>query len=130
MLSLMKTLSAAASGMEVQSERLRLTAENVANVDTPGYRRKLVTFKQIYDDDIDVEKVTIDQVSLDQKELNEFYDPTHPMADEAGNVALSNVDLLTEITDSREAQRSYEANVNIFDQARRMYDSVLELLQR
>lgn len=130
MLSLMKTLTTAASGMDVQGERLRLVAENVANADTPGYRRKLVTFQDVVDQTNQANTVAINRVTLDQAELNQVYDPTHPLADETGNVTLSNVNLLAEIADSREAQRSYEANLNIFDQARRMYDGVLDLLRR
>lgn len=130
MLTLMKTLTTASSGMQVQGERLRLVSENVANVDTPGYRRKLVTFQDVIDDRTQATTVRIDGVSLDQAELSEVYDPTHPLADEDGNVTMSNVNLLSEIADAREAQRTYEANMNIFDQARRMYTGVLDLLKR
>ena len=130
MQSLMKTLTTASSGMQVQGERLRLVSENVANVDTPGYRRKLVTFHDVIDDRTEATTVKIDKVRLDPAELSQEYDPTHPLANEEGNVEMSNVNLLSEIADSREAQRSYEANMNIFDQTRRMYTGVLDLLKR
>ncbi len=130
MVSFMKSLGVSASGMQAQSERLRVVSENVANADTPGYRRKLIGFDSVYNRDIGASVVKTESFGLDQTALGRVYDPTHPMADPTGHVDMSNVDLLTEIADAREARRSYEANLNGFDQARRMYDSVLGLLQR
>jgi flagellar basal-body rod protein FlgC len=128
MSSLLHTLGAASSGMASQSERIRVVAENVSNVDTPGYRRKLLTFKSEMGDT--GARVTTGPVSLDQSDLSESFDPAHPMADAQGYVTLSNVNLAVEMADAREAQRSYEANISIFDQARRMYGGVLDLLRR
>jgi len=128
MSSLLQTLGSAASGMSSQSERIRVVSENVANVDTPGYRRKMLTF--------DTEmtagsaRVKAGRVDLDRSDLTESFEPSHPMADANGYVKLSNVDIAVEIADAREAQRSYEANLSIFDQARRMYGGVLDLLRR
>ena len=120
------TLSTASSGMEAQQRRIRAVAENVANADTPGYRRKLVSFRA----ELDEGRVAVDRVSLDRAELREVHQPSHPMADARGFVRMSNVDLMTEIADSREAQRSYQANLSMFDQARRMYGGLLDLLRR
>lgn len=125
---LLDTLGSAASGMASQSTRIRVVSENVANVDTPGYRRKLISFHNELGDN--GATVTTGPVRLDRSELGESYDPSHPMADENGYVTLSNVSLAVEIADAREAQRSYEANISIFDQARRMYGGVLDLLRR
>lgn len=130
MLSFLKHLSTAASGMAAQSERMRLVSENIANTDTPGYRRKLATFGETLDRETGAHLVGINRLTLDQTPLRKEYDPAHPMADETGQVELSNVDLMVEIADAREAQRSFEANMKIFDQARRMYSGVLDLLSR
>lgn len=120
------TLSIAASGMEAQGSRLRHVSENIANADTPGYRRKLVTFAQ----DMESGLVEAGRLRLDQRELPKIHDPGHPLADEAGYYEGSNVDLIIEIADAREAQRSYEANLKVFDQARQMTLSLLDLLRR
>lgn len=130
MLSFMKSLSTAASGMKVQEERLRVVSENVANADTPGYRRKLMTFMESYDRDTGGSIVQVGDLRLDRSPLDRVFDPSHPMTDETGHVDMSNVDVLVEIADAREAQRTFEANLNMFDQARRMYDGMLDLLRR
>ncbi len=128
MSSLLDTLHSASSGMMSQSDRIRVVSENVANVDTPGYRRKLVSFENALGEN--GATVRTGPVTLDRSELLESFDPAHPMANEEGYVTMSNVNLAVEIADAREAQRSYEANISIFDQARRMYGGVLDLLRR
>ena len=75
-------------------------------------------------------QVEVGRMSLDRSELEQVYDPSHPMADEAGFHDGSNVDLLIELADAREAQRSYEANLKMFEQARQMSSSLLQLLRR
>ncbi|MHA3914350.1 flagellar basal body rod protein FlgC [Halovulum sp. GXIMD14793] len=129
MSDLIKSMTSAASGMAAQSARLRLTTENIANADTPGYRRKLTSFEQAFG----AEKAGIVQagrVRLDRSDLNEIYDPSHPLAGADGTYDGSNVDLIIEIADAREAQRSYEANLKMFDQARQMTTSLLDLIRR
>jgi flagellar basal-body rod protein FlgC len=126
MSDLLKSLSYAASGMEAQAMRLRHLSENIANADTPGYHRKLVSFQE----EMQSGKVRTGPVTLDRSELLRIYDPGHPLADETGHYDGSNVDLVIEIADAREAQRSYEANLKIFDQARQMTQSLFELLRR
>ena len=69
-------------------------------------------------------------VRLDQSELQQIYDPGHPLADDTGHYDGSNVDLVIEIADAREAQRSYEANLRLFDQARQMTQSLFDLIRR
>lgn len=130
MSDLSKTLSVATSGMQAQSARLRLTAENLANSDTPGYRRKTASFEQVFNAGRPSGEVRQGRVELDQRELPEIYDPSHPMSDEAGYYQGSNVELMIEIADAREAQRSYDANVKMFEQARKMSSSLLDLLRR
>lgn len=130
MSDLMNTLSLSASGMQTQSNRLRNVAENIANADTPGYHRKTTSFEQVIENGQATGAVQNGPVQLDNTELAKVYDPGHPMAGADGYYDGSNVDLMVEIADSREAQRSYEANLKMFDQARQMSSSILELLRR
>lgn len=130
MSSLLETLGSASSGMAAQSKRIRVVSENVANLDTPGYQRKTITFENVSSANGTGKTVKADRIDLDRSELSEIFDPSHPMSDDSGYVQMSNVDLGVEIADAREAQRSYEANLSIFDQARRMYGGVLDLLRR
>ena len=120
----------AASGMRAQSDRLRFVSENIANADTPGYRRKLTTFEEVVRAGREIGQVRTGPVELDQTALERVYDPSHPMADASGYYDGSNVNLVIEIADAREAQRSYEANLRMFDQARKMRSNLLELLRR
>lgn len=123
-------LRLAASGMRAQSERLRHTAENIANIDTPGYRRKLVSFEETTRLGRPSGEVQASRMRLDQRELPRVYDPSHPMAGEDGYYLGSNVDLVIEIADSREASRSYEANLRMFEQSRQMSSALMDLLRR
>jgi flagellar basal-body rod protein FlgC len=121
------TMMQAVQGMELQSKRMGISSENISNVDTPGYRRKLLM--------VAAQQTSGDQfmetrVRLDQSEGVRSFDPEHPMADADGYVTMSNVSLVTELADMREANRSYEANLNSFQQARTMYRSLLDVLRR
>lgn len=124
-----RTLQAAASGMAAQAARLRLSSENIANADTPGYRRKLVSFEETMRAS-DARAVAAGPVQLDQAGLNRIHDPNHPLSGPDGYYDGSNVNLMVEIADAREATRSYEANLRMFDQARQMAGSLLDLLRR
>jgi len=126
----MGSMSAAASGMNAQGYRLRLVSENVANADTPGYRRKTVGFNAVFDSAAGANRVEVGRVTFDSAPLEERYDPANPLANEAGYVQMSNVNLVMEMADGREANRSYEANLATFQQARHMYSSLLDLLKR
>ncbi len=119
-----------ASGMQAQTARLRYITENIANADTPGYRRKVTSFQEVLDSGRETGRVRTGPVELDRSELSRVYDPAHPLADENGYHEGSNVSLVVEIADAREAQRSYEANLRMFDQARKMRSSLFELLRR
>ena len=126
MADLITSLSYSASGMEAQAARLRHVSENISNVDTPGYHRKLVSFHE----NLDSGEVSTGPVTLDRSPLDRVYDPGNPLADATGHYDGSNVDLVVEIADAREAQRSYEANLKIFDQARQMTQGLFDLLRR
>lgn len=119
------SLALSSSGLRAQSSRLRHVSENIANADTPGYRRKLVSFISERSGEVHTGNLT-----LDPSDLKKVYDPSHPLADATGQYDGSNVDLIIEIADAREAQRSYEANLKMFDQARQMSSSLLDLLRR
>ena len=123
-------LTASSSGLKAQANRLRHVSENISNADTPGYRRKTVPFEAVRDMNSNVEAVRVGRVHLDRTDLAQLYDPSHPMANESGHYEGSNVDLMIEIADAREAQRSYEANLKMFDQTRQMSASLMELLRR
>lgn len=122
--------SVSASGMQAQAQRLRHLSENISNADTPGYRRKLVSFETALGKGDRVSAVEVSRVHLDQSALERVYDPSSPLADETGQYSGSNVNLLIELADAREAQRSYEANLKMFDQARKMSTSLMQLLRR
>jgi flagellar basal-body rod protein FlgC len=130
MSDLQNILSLSASGMKAQANRLRHVSENIANADTPGYHRKTVSFEEVVEHGAKTGAVNTGDVQLDQTKLTRVYDPGHPMAGEDGFYDGSNVELMIEIADAREAQRSYEANLKMFDQARQMSSSLLELLRR
>jgi flagellar basal-body rod protein FlgC len=122
--------------MDAQSVRLRTVSENIANArstgDTPGadpYQRKLVTFGEELDRQAGFSSVTVREIDLDHTAFNVEYDPGHPAADESGMVKLPNVNLLIEMADIREANRSYEANLQSIKQSRDMINSTIDLLR-
>ncbi len=123
-------MSVATSGMKAQASRLRHVSENIANADTPGYRRKVISFEEVVNLGRPTGAVTAGPLRLDQSELKRVYDPAHPLADDTGYFDGSNVNLLIEIADAREAQRSYEANLKMFDQVRQMSSALMDLLRR
>ena len=124
------SLSIAASGMEAQAARLRHVSENIANADTPGYHRKTIAFEAVIREGEKSGEVRAGTVRLDQSELSRVLDPGNPLADANGYYDGSNVDLMIEIADAREAQRSYEANLKMFDQSRQMSSGLMELLRK
>ena len=130
MSDLTTTLALSSSGMQAQASRLRHVSENIANADTPGYRRKVVQFEPPRLTPNGADPVALGPVRLDPRALPRIFDPDHALADDTGHYLGSNVDLMIEIADAREAQRSYEANLRMFDQARQMSQSLLELLRR
>ncbi|MEO0751707.1 MAG: flagellar basal body rod protein FlgC [Pseudomonadota bacterium] len=123
-------LDVSTSGLQAQSQRLRHLSENIANADTPGYRRKTIAFLTTMNGAETPGLVETGPVRTDQSDLARIYDPTHPMADESGNYEGSNVNLMIELADAREAQRSYEANLRMFEQSRQMGRSLFDLLRR
>lgn len=124
------TLSLSSDGLRAQAQRLRHISENIANADTPGYRRKSVSFEQHFDHAKQVTSVKSGPMELSQSPLERVFDPSHPLAAEDGYYDGSNVNIVMEIADAREAQRSYDANLKMFEQARKMSSGLMDLLKR
>ena len=132
---LIKSIMVSASGLRAQSERMRVIAENMANADSmpqaPGlepYRRKTVSFKTVLDREQNVDLVKIKKTGVDRSDFSKVYEPGHPGADNDGYVLKPNVNTLVEAMDMREAQRSYEANVNALETARSMLMRTIGIL--
>ncbi len=122
-------LSVSAHALQAQATRLRHVSENISNADTPGYRRKSVPFETMRGPE-DTALLSVGRVQLDKSALDRVFDPAHPLADDSGHYEGSNVDLMIEIADAREAQRSYEANLKMFDQTRQMSAGLMDLLRK
>ncbi len=132
-----KSMATAASGMRVQTDRMRIIAENIANASSTAegaggspYRRQVVTFKDAIDEATGATVVRTDRVVRDRSDFRLAYNPGHPAANAQGYVQMPNVNPLIELTDMREAQRAYEANLNVIDAARSMMSRTLDLLRR
>lgn len=133
---LVASLKISASGLEAQSSRLRVVSENLANArstgDVPGsdpYRRKTVSFTQELDRAAGVSTVEIKKIGVDRSDFRTEYDPGNPAADVNGVVKYPNVNILVEMADMREANRSYEANLQSIRQARDLINSTIDLLR-
>jgi len=131
-----KALAIAASGLRAQAGRMRLISENIANADStpsrPGddpYRRKIPTFESEYDRALGARVVELGAPQTDSSEFRLKYEPGHPAADANGNVKYPNVNPLLEMTDMREAQRSYQANINVITATRRMLQRTIDILR-
>jgi flagellar basal-body rod protein FlgC len=132
----LKTMTIAASGLRAQAGRMRIISENIANADStasrPGadpYRRKVPTFRSELDRSLDVRLVELGRTSTDSSAFRMKYEPGNPAADANGNVKYPNVNSLLEMTDMREAQRSYEANINVITATRRMIQRTIDILK-
>ncbi len=130
------SLKIAAGGLQAQSARMRVIAENLANVDSAGrtpdedpYRRRIPTFKAIFDREMGAYNVEVGRMAVDNSDFQTRYEPGHPAANEQGFVKYPNVNSLIELADMREAQRSYEANLNIIRSSRAMFGQTLDILR-
>lgn len=131
-----RALAVSARGMEAQTERLRVIAENIANQDstgaTPGaapYRRKTISFENVLDPALGGPAVRVRAIGQDAAPFPEKYDPGHPAADARGYVKLPNVNGFTEMMDMREAERAYSANLSVMQASRSMLSRVIDLLK-
>lgn len=135
-MDLLKALKISASGMNAQSTRMRVAAENMANSETmpsqPGgdpYRRKTISFKNVLDRALGIKTVAVGKIDVDKSVFEKRFDPSHPMADKNGHVMMPNVKPLVEMMDIREAQRTYEANVGAIEAAKNMLMRAVDLLR-
>jgi flagellar basal-body rod protein FlgC len=129
------TMAIAASALQAQQSRMRVIAENIANADsvatTAGgdpYRRQAPVFEpQTVAGG--ATGVVMKGVQLDQTPFHTEYSPGNPAADAKGYVKTPNVDPVIEAIDMREAQRAYEANLNVIENQRAMDTQTLSLLK-
>jgi flagellar basal-body rod protein FlgC len=131
-----KSLSVAFAGMSAQSERLKVISENIANADstakTPDadpYKRKVISFEDELDKSLGVDTVKVSGVTQVDGGFGRVYEPGNPAADANGYVKTPNVNTITEMMDMREAQRSYDANLNVIDAAKSMLSRTIDLLR-
>jgi flagellar basal-body rod protein FlgC len=132
----LRSLSIAASGLKVQSGRMRIISENIANADSTSnvaggtpYQRKIPTFKSRFDDALGAQVVELGRIERDKSAFQSKYEPGNPAANAAGYVLTPNVNSLVEQMDLREAQRTYEANLGVITATRRMVARTLEILR-
>ncbi len=135
-MELYRAFQISAAGMKAQGTRLRVAAENMANADSlptgPGqepYRRKILTFKNVMDREAGVDLVKVNKVYTDKSPFGLKYEPSHPAANAQGYVQTPNVSSMIEMMDLREAQRSYEANLNVIQSSRSMLLQTLDIIR-
>ncbi len=132
-----KSMAVAASGLRAQTERMKIIAENIANANSTSptkggepYRRKIATISPSFDRELQTNLVAAGKPLPDKSEFHSQYDPGNPNADAQGYIKLPNVDSLVEIMDMREAQRSYEADLNVMDSTKQMMAKTVDLLNK
>ena len=133
---LTKSTQIAASGLKAQSERMRVVSENLANADSlptapdsNPYRRKIISFRNVLDKQTGADMVKVNKVDVDRSDFVKKFDPKHPAADSSGYVLAPNVNPLIELMDMREAQRSYEANLNVISVSNSMLSQTVNMLK-
>jgi flagellar basal-body rod protein FlgC len=136
MVDLVNSMFIASSGMRAQSDRLRIVAQNIANVDTTAgnpndlpYARKVVSFENELDRELDADVVKVSDYGVDKTPFPRKYDPSHPAADQAGYVQMPNVNMMIEMVDMREARRAYEANINIVEVSKNLLLQTINILK-
>jgi flagellar basal-body rod protein FlgC len=125
-------------GMQVQTTRARVAAENIANAfstsSVPGgdpYRRKTVEMDSFVDRTAGrTTMVRVKKIATDPGDFELKYDPGHPAANADGYVKYPNVSTNLESMDLREARRTYEANLNALVTSRDMARSTLDILKQ
>jgi flagellar basal-body rod protein FlgC len=124
------------SGLAAQSLRMRVIAENISNVESTGktqgadpYRRKTISFAAELDSVSGAALLSVSDIGRDPQAFPVEHRPGHPAADSKGNVKMPNVNMIVEMTDMRQATRSYEANLQVVKQAREMSSNLVDLLR-
>ncbi|MEX2644153.1 MAG: flagellar basal body rod protein FlgC [Acetobacterales bacterium] len=135
-MDLVKAMRISAAGMKVQGTRLRVISENLANRDSLAlgpnqdpYARKVITFKNHLDRTLGVDLIEVHKITESREGFQRVWDPQHPAADADGYVQSPNVNSFIELMDMREAQRSYNANLNVIETSRGMIQKTLDILR-
>lgn len=135
-MDLMDAVHISAAGMRVQTERLKVVSQNIANAESVGtrsgqepYRRKTIEFKNVLDRETKLNLVQTKRISTDKSQFNKQYEPNNPNADDQGYVLYPNVSSILEMADMREARRGYEANLNIIEASKAMMTQTIGLLK-
>jgi flagellar basal-body rod protein FlgC len=135
-MELFRALRISAAGMEAQTTRLRVVAENLANRDTTGdapgadpYRRKTVAFENRLDREVGIQRVRVKKVEPDMSAFPQRFEPSHPAADERGYIRAPNVNSFIEMMDMREAQRGYTANLAVLEMTKGMIQRAIDILR-
>lgn len=133
---IIRTMRISGAGMRAQGQRLRVIAQNIANANSLAtdpngkpYRRKTISFRNEFDKAIGLDSVRVHKVRPDMSAFGKRFDPNHPAADADGYVLTPNVNTLIEMSDMREAQRSYEANLNVIKSSKKMLTNALDVLK-
>ena len=134
--ALQASLRVAGAGLSAQSARLRVVSENLANAQSTGaspgadpYRRKTITFQNEFDRVAGMDVVKVSAIGVDPSDFEVEQDPGNPAADEKGMVKMPNVNMISEMGDMREANRSYEADLQVIKQSRDLISMTIDLLK-
>jgi flagellar basal-body rod protein FlgC len=133
-MGLFDAISAAGSGLSAERLRMDVTAENLANAQTTGYRRKDVVLQQAGGGGFAgalerARGVEVAGIVEDARPSRRVHDPGHPDADDEGYVELPNVNSVTEMVDLISSSRAYEANVTAMQTAKQMFTRTLDILR-
>jgi flagellar basal-body rod protein FlgC len=135
-MDLINSIKISASGMRAQGTRLRVVAENIANAESVGdkvgmdpYRRKTISFANVLNRDLNADMVKVAKIGRDRSDFIIAYEPNHPLADDEGYIRKPNVNTLIEMSDMREAERSYEANLSVIESSKSLIQRTIDLLR-
>ena len=130
------SIKISSAGMQAQNQRLKVISQNITNANVTGknpnedpYRRKVIFFRNVYDPKLKTKVLKVDSIREDQSDFTLKYEPNHPAADAKGMVKYPNVNIIIETVDSKEAQRTFDANVNSLEIAKNNQNKILELMR-
>ena len=133
---LSSAMKISAFGMKAQQERIKVIAQNIANKDSTTtssdqdpYRRQIILLQNKYDQKIAANRVYIKKFAKDKSQFKLVFDPSHPAANNKGYVKYPNIDMNIEIADSKDASRSFDANLSMVDLSKSIYNKTLDILK-
>ncbi|MDZ5760879.1 flagellar basal body rod protein FlgC [Lyticum sinuosum] len=134
--SITASIKIAESGMQAQSNRLKVISQNIANSEVTGtdssdnpYRRKIIFFKNVIDQNTGAEIIVVDKIDIDKSPYILKYEPHHPAADQNGYVKYPNVNIIIENVDAKEAERSFSANINSLGISKSLAHKTLKIME-